>query len=210
VAAALLLPNPAAHAHPHVWVTYQTIVDFANGAATGVDHLWTFDEMYTAMAIEGLDKNNDGIYDRSELAELAQTNMDGLKDFDYFTFAKLGTQDVKFGPPADAWLEYKNGILTLHYHLPLAAPVPMTANGPALTLSIYDPSFFIAFDPAKSDAIKLAGAPPDCSATFNDPLNARSMEDAKKLDDPKFQQLGTNAAFGMTMAKSIVLACKKP
>ena len=43
------------------------------------------------MAIEGLDKNGDGKYDRQELSELAQVNIDGLKEFNYFTVAKLGT-----------------------------------------------------------------------------------------------------------------------
>ena len=49
-------------------------------------HKWMFDEFYTAMAIEGLDKNKDGVYDREELAELAKVNIEGLKDFAYFTF----------------------------------------------------------------------------------------------------------------------------
>src|SRR5689334_18733285 len=62
---------PAA-AHPHVWITVETTVLYANGAFTGLRHRWTFDEFYTAMAIEGLDKNNDGVYDREELAELAK------------------------------------------------------------------------------------------------------------------------------------------
>ena len=75
-----------AAAHPHVWVTFETTVLYDKGTFAGVRHKWMFDEFYTTMAIEGLDKNKDGIYDREELAELAKVNIDGLKDFAYFTF----------------------------------------------------------------------------------------------------------------------------
>ena len=59
---------------------------FDKGAITGIDQVWFFDEFYTAMAVEGLDTNKDGKYSREELHELAKTNMEGLKEFGYFTF----------------------------------------------------------------------------------------------------------------------------
>ena len=87
----------SAAAHPHVWITVETTVLYDKGAFTGLQHKWTFDEFYTAMAIEGLDKNKDGIYDREELSELAKVNIDGLKEFAYFTYPVLDGQDVKVG-----------------------------------------------------------------------------------------------------------------
>lgn len=94
LAMAAALAGPAA-AHPHVWVTVETTVVYDGGQVTGLQHKWTFDDMYTAMAIQGLDANGDGTYSREELAELAQVNMDGLKEFAYFTVAKLGTAATK-------------------------------------------------------------------------------------------------------------------
>ena len=43
---------------------------------------------------------------RQELSELAQINLDGLKEFNYFTVAKLGDADLKFKPPVDYWLAH--------------------------------------------------------------------------------------------------------
>jgi ABC-type uncharacterized transport system substrate-binding protein len=97
---------PAAHAHPHIWVTVQTTLQFDKGTVTGIRHRWLFDEYYSTMAIQGLDTNNDGIYDRQELAELAKINMDGLKEMGYFTNAKLGDQPLALDAPKDYWLEY--------------------------------------------------------------------------------------------------------
>jgi ABC-type uncharacterized transport system substrate-binding protein len=50
----------AADAHPHMWITVETTVLHENGAFFGLRHKWTFDEFYTAAAIEGLDKNKTG------------------------------------------------------------------------------------------------------------------------------------------------------
>ncbi len=104
--AAVFLGAGAALAHPHVWVTTETTVLYENGTIVGLHQKWSFDDFYTSMAIQGLDTNNDGIYDRSELAELAKVNMDGLKEFDYFTAAALATEKLKFGAPKDFWLEH--------------------------------------------------------------------------------------------------------
>src|SRR5207244_8359130 len=104
-----------ARAHPHVFITFQMTVLYEKGTFVGVRHKWTFDEFYTAMAIEGLDKNKDGIYDREELAELAKVNIDGLKEFAYFTYPVLDGQDVKLAEVKDYWAEHKDGALSLHF-----------------------------------------------------------------------------------------------
>ena len=58
-----MVVGPPVAAHPHVWATVRSeIVLDANHQITGIRHHWTFDEFYTAMAVEGLDANKDGVY----------------------------------------------------------------------------------------------------------------------------------------------------
>jgi ABC-type uncharacterized transport system substrate-binding protein len=97
---------PAARAHPHVWITVESTVLFEQGSIAGIQHKWTFDEFYTAMAIQGLDTNNDGNYDRNELAELAKVNIDGLREFRFFTHIKLADHPLEVDDAQDAYLEY--------------------------------------------------------------------------------------------------------
>lgn len=197
-----------AQAHPHVWVTYETTVVYENNAIVGFDHIWTFDDMYTAMAIEGLDKNGDGKYTREELAELADVNMQGLKDFDYFTFAKLGDQNLKISGPKEHWLEYNGKLLRLHFRAVLEQPVLSDAKG--FSFAIYDPSFFIAFEPEQTDAVKLAaGAPAGCKAVINEPHPENNSEDLKQklLDDAFAQQLGQSTNIGGGFTKTISVVC---
>ena len=204
---ALALP---ASAHPHVWVTYEATVVYDKGAIIGLDHVWTFDDMYTAMAIEGLDKNNDGKYDREELAELAKVNMEGLKDFDYFTYGNFGVAALKFAAPQDPWLEHKDGILRLHFRLPLTQPV--LAEAEKFTFSIYDPSFFIAFEPDKKDPVKLASsAPKGCKIGFLEPQSGANSEElkAKLLNDAFAQQLGQTTNIGSGFTRTVTVSCAK-
>ncbi len=50
----------ASVAHPHVWVPSSAQLVFTHGTITAVRSTWTFDEMYSAFASQGLDAN---VYD---------------------------------------------------------------------------------------------------------------------------------------------------
>jgi ABC-type uncharacterized transport system substrate-binding protein len=201
--------SPSARAHPHVWVNVETTVVYENGAVNGLLHKWSFDDMYTAMAIQGLDANGDGTYSREELAELAKVNIDGLKEFGYFTVAKLGDKVVKTKDPADYHLEYKDSVLSLYFKLPFEQPV--LADAPNFNFSVFDESFFIAFDFAKENPVKLSeGAPAGCTANVGVPET--ELEDLKALNESFGGQLtagDANAGAGMGYAKTVTLGCKK-
>lgn len=210
---AVLVWAAPAGAHPHVWVTMRTTVLYENGAIAGFRHAWTFDENYTSMAIEGLDKNNDGKYSREELADLAKINIEALKEFSYFTFPKLAGADLATATPKDYYLEHKlepaqspaadpSGtsaarktgaekiaeaaakpvpVLTLHFTLPLAKPVLAEAEG--FTLSVGDPTFFIAFEPAPDNPVTLgSGAPNGCRVLREDDDKAAEANPSKPGD----------------------------
>ncbi len=206
IALAMIAISMPASAHPHMWVTYEMTVDYDQGTVTGVDHVWSFDDAYAAMALEGLDTNNDGKYDQHELEPLLKVNMDGLKEFNYFTVAKLGEGQLTFSPPTNAHLEYVNGVLRLFFHLPLAKPVLADADG--LTFAVFDPSYFIDFEPEKTDAIKLSSAPDGCSATLLDPDAEKQDAQAQKLGAAMAQQFGAGIV-GFGSYKTVAITCKK-
>jgi ABC-type uncharacterized transport system substrate-binding protein len=202
--------GPAA-AHPHIWVTARTTVLYEHGAIVGLRHAWTFDEYYTAMAIDGLDTNKDGVYSREELAELAKVNIEALKEFGYFTMAKLNGQDLAVEPPKDYYLDHaerkgepsppandpvlpRTGAdqiaaaagkpakeLTLYFTLPLAKPVLAEAEG--FTFSLGDPTFFIAFEPAATNPVSLGeGAPKGCRVAKLEAVQAPDANPSKPGD----------------------------
>ena len=108
--------RPRRQAHPHVWITAKSEVIYApDGSITGVRHAWTFDDMFSTYALQGIETKTKGVYTREELAPLAQTNVESLKEFNFFTFAKADGKKTKFVEPVDYFLEYKDGALTLHF-----------------------------------------------------------------------------------------------
>src|ERR1051325_9959278 len=142
LAGGVVLGTTAAQAHPHVWVTSSSeLVYAADGSITGVRHAWTFDDMFTTYALQGIETKTKGVYSREQLAPLAKDNVENLKEFGFFTFAKADGKKQKFEEPIDYFLEYKNEALTLHFTLPLKAPV----KAKQLALDIFDPAFFIDF-----------------------------------------------------------------
>src|SRR3954466_563501 len=125
--AAILAASGAASAQPHVWVTMKSEVVYApDGSVTGVRHAWTFDDMFSVFATQGIDTKTKGEFTRDELKPLAQTNVESLKDFDYFTYAKSDGKKLEFAEPlGDYYLDYdsKETVLTLHFTLPLKRPL---------------------------------------------------------------------------------------
>ena len=198
---ALMLASGAANAHPHVWITATSeLVYGPDGALTGVRHAWTFDDMFSSYALQGLETKTKGVYTREELAPLAQTNVESLKEYAFFTFAKADGKKEKFLEPVDYFLEYKDTALTLHFTLPLKTPV----KPKQLALEVYDPTYFINFDLDDKDPIKLVGAPAACQLKVQRPNEATA--NAQRLSEQNFMN-GDNSNYGAMYANKITVDC---
>ena len=190
-----------ARAHPHVWITASSeLLYAADGSITGVRHAWTFDDMFTTYALQGIETKTKGVYSREQLEPLAKVNIESLKEFAYFTFAKAEGKKEKFQEPVDYYLEYKDSALTLHFTLPLKAPV----RPKQLALEVFDPSYFIDFSFAEKDPIKLVGAPATCQMKFERPNDGTA--NAKRLSENNFAD-GDNSNYGAMYANKIMVDC---
>jgi ABC-type uncharacterized transport system substrate-binding protein len=201
LAGALALGAGAAQAHPHVWVTATSEVIYAtDGSITGVRHAWTFDDMFSTYALQGIESKTKGSYSHEELAPLAQTNVESLKEFGFFTFAKADGKKEKFQEPVDYFLEYKDSVLTLHFTLPLKTPV----KPKELALEVFDPSFFVDFKLGDKDPVRLVGAPAACKVSLQRPNDGTVS--AQKLGEQNFLN-GDNSNFGAMFANKITVQC---
>jgi ABC-type uncharacterized transport system substrate-binding protein len=205
--ACLFAAASSADAHPHVWVTMTEEVLYASdGSVTGVRHAWTFDDMFSAYATQGLEQKTKGQFTRDELAPLAKVNVESLQEYAYFTYAKINGKRQKdaFIDPVDYYLDYdpKDTVLTLHFTLPFKTPVK--AN--ALEVEVYDPEFFIDFGFAETDpSARLVGAPVQCTLTVQKP-NDGNFPSSLRLDKA-FQTSEANAGMGANFANRISVKC---
>ena len=116
--AALVIAAPA-QAHPHVWVTMKCELIYApDGSITGIRHAWSFDDMFSTFATQGMESKEKGKFTREELAPLAKVNVESLKEYDYFTYATADGNKAELAEPtSDYWLDYKDQVLTLQFHV---------------------------------------------------------------------------------------------
>jgi ABC-type uncharacterized transport system substrate-binding protein len=202
LAGAMALGAATAEAHPHVWITAKSeVVYAADGSISGVRHAWTFDDMFSTYALQGVETKTKGVYSREQLAPLAQTNIESLKEFGYFTFAKADGKKEKFLEPVDYYLEFRDDALTLHFMLPAKAPF----KAKQAALEVFDPAFFIDFKFDEKDPIKLVGAPANCKLAFQRPNDGTA--DAQRLNENNFMN-GDNSNYGAMYANKIVVDCQ--
>jgi len=205
--AAILAAGGAASAHPHVWVTMKSEVVYApDGSVTGVRHAWTFDDMFSVFATQGINTKTKGEFTREELKPLAQTNVESLKDFDYFTYAKSNGKKLEFAEPlGDYYLDYdsKETVLTLHFTLPLKQPL----KAKEVDVEVYDPSYFVDFSFVKANPVRLVGAPPACKVSTELPKEMDAAMLDKLAQMPADAQLDPSSYLGSQFAYKIRVKC---
>ncbi|SFK54407.1 ABC-type nickel/cobalt efflux system, permease component RcnA [Pseudovibrio ascidiaceicola] len=177
-----LLPSQQVAAHPHMFVQARAELVFDDdGYLTHIRHKWLFDDLYTAYAVQGLDVNQNGFFEKDELAELAEINIQGLSEYGYFTFGDDSQTEIDFSQPFepsmkmvnvafdDYWLiseEDKQAIaeeVAAGRSQPDTSPVSLVELSFSLplkkkikadkpiTLDVYDPTYYIDFKWPKGD-----------------------------------------------------------
>jgi len=205
LAAGIALGAAPAEAHPHVWIVAKSEVMYApDGSITGMRHAWTFDEMFTTYALQGIATKTKGVYTREELAPLAQTNVESLKEYDFFTYAKANGKNVTFTEPVDYSLEFnpKDTVLTLHFVLPLKAPL----KAKALELEVFDPSYFVDFSLVEKDPVSLEKAPAGCQIGLAKPQEMTKEMAQKLAEIPPDGKIPDNS-YGAAFSNKISVKC---
>ena len=193
----------AASAHPHVWVTMKSeVVYAADGAATGVRQAWTFDDMNSTAAVMGIESKEKGKYTREELAPIAKAYVESMEEFDYFTMAQVNGKREKFKKPVEAWADFADGLLTLHFTLPFAAPV----KAQRLEVEVFDATWLVDFSFAEQDAGKLVGAPDKCQLAVLRPGDGQTQTSSTRLSEA-FNSLAAGNGAGNQYSSRLMVKC---
>ena len=155
--AALALWGAGASAHPHVWVTVRSHIEFTDGKVAAIVHDWVFDEMYSSFATQGLAPKGQ-LVTRAIFAPLAKENAGSLAELGYYTTLKLDGKTAEFAPVSEYWMEEQpDHLVAFHVRMDLKTPTPVGRFG---SLLVADPEFYIDFefdDPPKG--LTLVHAP---------------------------------------------------
>ena len=199
-----------AMAHPHVWIEMRSDVVFdGKGLITGMNLMWTFDDAYAEMAVDGLDANGDGVYSPQELEPLTKENLLSLKDYDYFTVMRFNGEKQLFGPIVESGQIWSNNKLQLHFQLPLKTPLdPLKGEFAA---KVYDPEFYIAIDYVKDDPVSVTGnMPENCQLVVKPVPTDAEVEATRTMLATKGKDWKPETAedFGEVFAQPVTVECQ--
>jgi ABC-type uncharacterized transport system substrate-binding protein len=207
----LLATASQARAHPHVFIEMTSDVVFnGDGLINAINVEWVFDPDYSSMATEGLDANKDGMMSTDELAPLAKENVDSLKEWSYFVYARLNGEKLKW-PDVTEYGQHMgdDGRLRMQFVVPLPKPVdPRTAE---FVYRIYDPSFYIAIDFAGKEPVEALGSkPPSCQIEVRKPPDPNETQDTKSMLATKGKDWTPDQEddFGVMFAQPVAVVCK--
>ncbi|MEQ1768351.1 MAG: DUF1007 family protein [Devosia sp.] len=163
----LCLPNAPALAHPHIFIdaTARIIFD-AEGRVAEIHNHWVFDEAYSAWVVQGLDTDNDGTVTRAETQALADDNMVGLAEYQYYTFAGEGPDNLTFDHGSNPTIDFDGKVSTLSFDVALSQPYRI---GKALEIAINDPEYYVAITFKDASAVELVNAPAGCTVRLDPP-----------------------------------------
>jgi ABC-type uncharacterized transport system substrate-binding protein len=199
-----------ASAHPHVWIEMRSDVVFDDkGLITAMNLMWTFDDGYAQMALDGLDANGDGVYSPSELDPLTKENIASLKDYGFFTVMRFNGQKQEIAEVTEFGQIYSNDKLQLHMRVPLKTPVD-PAKG-AFVAKVYDPDFFIAMDYAKDEPVTAIGAmPKNCAIVVKPVPTDAEIEQTRAMLATKGPEWKpeNDEDFGALFAQPVTVECK--
>ena len=194
-------------AHPHVWIDARSELVFDDSnRLDSINHVWRFDEAFSAFASQGLDENRDGILSRNELQELAEVNVTSLLEFEYFTFLFVGEDLVEFSEPKDYWLEYEDGFLTLFYSLPIEQPINM--DGQVAELQVFDPAYFVAIEMEKEKSFVLVDQGGTCNMDVELPVELEATTVTELALVPAEEELSDQLlSVTETLSNTAKIAC---
>jgi ABC-type uncharacterized transport system substrate-binding protein len=178
------------------------IVYAADGSLSEIRHSWTFDELFSTFATRGIPSRTPGVFTREELAPLAEVNVASLQEYDYFTFAKANGKRLELNHPTNYWLDFSDGILTLHFSLTLKKP----AKVQSLSVEVYDPQAYVDFAFDEDQPVTLPGASPICKANVQKPKGIGRLQ-TLSLGEAFFNSLTQSSNWARQFAGRITVQC---
>jgi ABC-type uncharacterized transport system substrate-binding protein len=155
---ALLVAAVPAAAHPHVKAETIAVFVFADKRLSEIRVGWHLDRAVSISQIRRFDRNGDGTLDGAEAERFRTTELADLGGVGFFTDLRIAGRRIPIRDLEQFAVDAEDGVVTYRFTVRLAAPVDIAAE--AVTLSIYDPAYFVAMEPGNADAVVFEGDPP--------------------------------------------------
>ena len=176
-------------AHPHIWIDTVVTFVFDRGKVTRFRLEWTFDEFYSDVLLDSVRPKGKGKLDEKAVKELYENDFANLKDYEYFIHLRLAGKKFPVREVSDFSATVVNGRVVFRFTVQLPSPVDPVAT--AITLGVYDESYFTDVAFAEEHPIHFeGGADAACRYSVREDRN-----------NPIY--------FGMVFPKLLQLECRR-
>ncbi|MGE6782675.1 DUF1007 family protein [Ensifer adhaerens] len=152
---ATLAAPPLAFAHPHIFAEARLeVVSDDKDEISELRNVWRFDELFSSSVVLDFDKNSNATLDPDELAEVGQTVMESLSEYNYYTTILDNGKTIKVNKPDHITVDYKDGQLLMMFAVKPAEPMPLKGK---LSFGVYDPTMYTAMDFATDTDLTVVG-----------------------------------------------------
>ena len=191
-------------AHPHVFIeTSARLVFDTAGRLVAVENAWVFDEFYSSFVTLGLGEPGKPATE-AQLRAIAENNIGQMQPYGWYNVLKIDGVAAIFDPPTDYRLTQTDQLrLLFSFTLPVN---PAVAIGKNVELQILDPTYFVAFEAAKSAPLALFNPPARCLPDVARPAPL-TPDDATKLLSAKKLDTRLAPEFSARLTSTIVLRC---
>ena len=197
-ASTALMTAPPADAHPHAWIDVTTTVILSGPSRVrAIREEWKFDRDYTKALLQDAKGN------WKPLREFTETSMRNLAAYGYFVELHAGDSPIALGDAVDADSTLSNDSLVMRFTVPLATPVDIAQSD--MTLSVYDPTYYIEFSHVKDHPISFEGAGAEaCSDRIKQAKpSVEALRQAQAMD----RNAPVNRALGKMFAETVSIHC---
>ena len=143
-------------AHPHVFINNKMTMLFDNGKLEGMTFRWTFDDMFSSMILADFKPDAKGNFSAKVTSGIKEGAFDNLENYHYFLAFLIDSRPLKkipiqrFTPSV-----VEGGKLVYDFFVPLNLPV--TTQEQTVRVTVYDDSYYVAFDLMHTDDVTLKG-----------------------------------------------------
>lgn len=164
----ILVLSALSHAHPHSWIDLRValVVD-DQGRITALRQSWLMDPIYSVLLIEDMASEASGDSLDEKLAWIAQTILDNLTEYRYFTEIEAGGRAMSAFRASDPRLEQVGG--RLDFRVELRLDEPLDPHTGAIRYTVYDPTYFIEILHAEQDALHFVNGAAGCESRLIPP-----------------------------------------
>lgn len=157
VAAMLAGRSAQVSAHPHVWVSALAFLGFEDGKLAKLRVQWAFDEFFSFILYEDFDRNRNGVFEETEIAAMRDGAFAGLSEVGFFSDLRIDGERVDWDGAEDFGIAVSEDGSVVSYSFTLTLPKPVDPVETSVTLSMYDPEFYVAVDFIEDRPLRFRG-----------------------------------------------------